>query len=61
MNGLDFGANKHGINGCTLREVLHQLQKGWIIISLEVFYKVALTKKPKEFLPCCWTDFWFAI
>jgi hypothetical protein len=24
-NGLDFGASKHGINGCTLGEVLHQL------------------------------------
>jgi hypothetical protein len=33
-NGLDFGTNKHGINGCTLGEVLHQLQKGWITVTL---------------------------
>jgi hypothetical protein len=49
-NGLDFGANKHGINGCTLGEVLHQLQKGWITVTLDEFYKVVLTKKPKGFL-----------
>jgi hypothetical protein len=49
-NDLDFGANKHGINGCTLGEVLHQLQKGWITVTLDKFYKVVLTKKPKEFL-----------
>jgi hypothetical protein len=49
-NGLDFGTNKHGINGCTLGEVFHQLQKGWIIVTLDEFYKVVLTKKPKEFL-----------
>jgi hypothetical protein len=48
-NGLDFAANKDGINGCTLGEVLHLLQKGWITVTLE-FYKVDLTKKPKEFL-----------
>jgi hypothetical protein len=48
--GLDFGANKHGINGCTLGEVLHQLQKGWNTVTLDEFYKVVLTKKPKEFL-----------
>jgi hypothetical protein len=47
-NGLDFGANKHGINGCTLGDVLHQLQKGWITVTLDEFYKVVLTKKPKE-------------
>jgi hypothetical protein len=50
INGLDFGTNKHGINGCTLGEVLHQLQKGWITVTLDDFYKVVLTKKPKEFL-----------
>jgi hypothetical protein len=50
-NGLDFGTNKHhGINGCTLGEVLHQLQKGWITVTFDEFYKVVLTKKPKEFL-----------
>jgi hypothetical protein len=49
-NALDFGTNKHGINGCTLGEVLHQLQKGWITVTLDEFYKVVLTKKPKEFL-----------
>jgi hypothetical protein len=49
-NGLDFGTNKHGINGCTLEEVLHQLQKGWITVTLDEFYKVAFTKKPKELL-----------
>jgi hypothetical protein len=49
-NGLDFGANKHGINGCTLGKVLHQLQKGWVTVTLDEFYKVVLTKKPKEFL-----------
>jgi hypothetical protein len=49
-NDLDFGANKHGINGCTLGEVLHQLQKGWITVTLDEFYKVVHTKKPKEFL-----------
>jgi hypothetical protein len=49
-NGLDFGTNKHGINGCTLEEVLHQLQKGWITVTLDEFYRVAFTKKPKEFL-----------
>ena len=49
-NGLDFGTNKHGINGCTLGEVLHQLQKDWITVILDEFYKVVLTKKPKEFL-----------
>jgi hypothetical protein len=49
-NGLDFGANKHGINGCTLGEVLHQLQKSWITVTLDKFYKVVLTKMPKEFL-----------
>jgi hypothetical protein len=49
-NGLDCGTNKHGINGCTLGEVLHQLQKFWISVTLDKFYKVVLTKKPKEFL-----------
>jgi hypothetical protein len=49
-NGFDFGANKHGINGRTLGEVLHQLQKGWITVTLDEFYKVVLTKKPKEFV-----------
>jgi hypothetical protein len=34
----------------TLGEVLHQLQKGWITVTLDEFYKVVLTKKPKEFL-----------
>jgi hypothetical protein len=43
-NDLDFGANKHGINGCTLGEVLHQLQKGWITVTLDEFYKVVLTR-----------------
>jgi hypothetical protein len=43
-NGLDFGANKYGINDCTLGEVLHQLQKGWITVTLDEFYKVVLTK-----------------
>ena len=47
---LNFGTNKHGINGCTLGEVLHQLQKGWITVTLDVFYKIVRTKKPKEFL-----------
>jgi hypothetical protein len=49
-NGLDFGANKHGINGCTLGEVLHQLQKGWITVTLDEFYKVVLTKSPRNLL-----------
>jgi hypothetical protein len=49
-NGLDFGTNKHQINGCTLGEVLHQLQKDWITVILDEFYKVVLTKKPKKFL-----------
>ncbi len=31
-------------------EILHQLQKGWITVTLDEFYKVVLTKKPKEFL-----------
>jgi hypothetical protein len=42
--------NMAGINGCTLGEILHQLQKGWITVTLDEFYKVVLTKKPKEFL-----------
>jgi hypothetical protein len=49
-NGLDFGTNKHGINGCTLGEVLHQLQKGWITVTLDEFYKLVLMKKPEELL-----------
>jgi len=48
--GLDFGANIHGINGCTPGEVLHQIQKGWITIALDEFYKEVLTTKPTKFL-----------
>jgi hypothetical protein len=29
---------------------VHPLQKGWITVTLDVFYKIVLTKKPKEFL-----------
>jgi hypothetical protein len=37
--------------------------KGWITVTLDEFYKVVLTKKPKEFLKVlgCQTDSWFAI
>jgi hypothetical protein len=38
-------ANVHGINSCTPGEVLHQLQQGWITISIDKFYKDILTKK----------------
>jgi hypothetical protein len=31
-------------------KVLDQPQKGWITVTLDEFYKVVLTKKPKEFL-----------
>ena len=47
--GMDFGANQYGINGCTLGEVLHMIQSGWIKYAINHFYLDAVNK---ENMPC---------
>jgi hypothetical protein len=49
FDNVCFGANDFGIHRATMSEVLHAIQKGWYIYTLEALYNL-LSGKPLEFL-----------
>ena len=46
-----FGANEFGIHRATMSEVLHAIQKGWYIYTLQALYGM-LSGTPLDFLDC---------
>ena len=46
-----FGANEFGIHRATMLEVLHAIQKGWYIYTLQALYGM-LSGTPLDFLDC---------
>jgi hypothetical protein len=49
FNDVCFGTNEFGIHRVTMSEVLHNIQKGWYIYTLQVLYDL-LSHKALDFL-----------